>query len=94
MERARPYDGALEGLYILRFREDTYLANDQSAEAVREFKNLISFDYVEGEHHYHDLARLSIARAHHANGDLDAARERYEEFFELMKGADEGIPVI
>ena len=94
MERTRPYDGSVDGLPIARFRADAYLANGQAGQAVKDLGRLISFEYVEPAHHYHDLAYLWLARAHVANDDPDAARESYEEFFERMKDADEGIPEI
>ena len=44
---------------------------------------------------YHGrLGRLWLARAHLANRDPEAARAAYQDFFEIMKDADESIPVI
>lgn len=56
-------------------------------------KTLLSFKYNDDGYAVMPLARLWLARAHVANGGLDAARESYEEFLEWMN-AGAGIPVI
>ena len=94
MERSRPYDGGI-ALWGMLFRGWAYLANDQAADAVRQFEDLISFRYVARPNFWFvELAHLGLARAHAANGDLAAARASYETFLEHMKEADDGVPVV
>ena len=55
---------------------------------------LVGLDSVFAMWTVHSLAHLWLGRAHLANGDPDAARAAYEAFFDEMKEADEGVPVI
>ena len=42
----------------------------------------------------HTLAPLGIARAHEAVGDIAEAQHSYDLFLELVRDADEGLPVV
>ena len=92
LEVARPYERAY--LNVLKIRGQAYLASNQPEKAVLTFEQLDSLDTVFPSWYIHDIARLWVARAHLANGDAEAARTAYQDFFALMKDADEGIPLI
>jgi tetratricopeptide (TPR) repeat protein len=92
LESARPFER--RELDTVRLRGQAYLAAGQPAEAIAEFEKLIglrnSFPFLT----IHPMAKLWLGRAHVANGDPAAARAAYEQFFDDMKDADEGVPVI
>jgi tetratricopeptide (TPR) repeat protein len=92
LETARQFE--LAWLDVIEARGRAYLANDQAAEAVAEFEKLMEHDHVFPFWQLHSLGPLWLGRAHLANGDPEAARAAYEQFFEIMADADEGIPLI
>ncbi|MDX1645047.1 MAG: tetratricopeptide repeat protein, partial [Thermoanaerobaculia bacterium] len=92
LETARPFERA--ELDTIRLRGQAYLANGEPEKAVGEFEKLIALDSMAPAAPVHTLARLWLGRAYLAAGDPTEARAAYEEFFEMMKSADEGVPVI
>ena len=92
LETARQFE--LSWLDVIEARGRAYLANDQAAEAVAEFEKLMANNHVFPFWQLHSLGPLWLGRAHLANGDREAARAAYEQFFEIMADADEGIPLI
>jgi len=92
LEPSRPYERAF--LTVLQVRGQAYLASGRTEDAVSTFEQLASHDTVFPTWHIHYLARLWVAQANLADGDIDAARTAYQDFFALMKDADEGIPLI
>ncbi len=59
-----------------------------------EFQKLIEREHRIFEQPMPRIARLWLGRAYMAAGNSEAARAAYEEFFEIMQSADEGIPLI
>ena len=92
LETARPFEKG--NLHTMRIRSLAYLAADRPAEAVAELEKLAALDHVSPFGAIHSLSRLWLARAHLANDDPGAAKLAYEEFFEEMENADEGIPLL
>jgi tetratricopeptide (TPR) repeat protein len=92
LETARPFER--QEVATVRLRGQALLAKGAAAAAVAEFEKMISlkhtFPFLPGN----STAYLWLGRAHRDNGDPTAARAAYEQFFEIMKDADEGIPVI
>jgi tetratricopeptide (TPR) repeat protein len=81
-------------LYPAYVRGLTYLAAQKPAEAVDEFQKIISHRGIVVEDPVDALARLQLARALAASGDLPRARASYEDFLTLWKQADTDIPLL
>jgi predicted Zn-dependent protease len=92
LETARPYERA--DVQTVKLRGQALLAKGDSAAAVAEFEKMISQKHVFVFDPANSLAYLWLGRAHRDNGDSAAARAAYEQFFEIMEGADEGVPVV
>jgi tetratricopeptide (TPR) repeat protein len=92
LETARPFERA--ELDTIRLRGQAYLAAGRPADAVEEFEKLRKLDTVFAAWTIHSLAKLWLGRAHLENGDAEAARAAYEAFFEEMKDASAGVPVL
>jgi predicted Zn-dependent protease len=81
-------------LYPAYVRGLTYLAAQKPAEAAGEFQKIISRRGIVMEDPIDALARLQLARALAASGDLPRARARYEDFLTLWKQADADVPIL
>jgi serine/threonine protein kinase/tetratricopeptide (TPR) repeat protein len=93
LEIVRPYE--LGFPLSIQTRGQVLLALDRPEEAAAEFEKLIEMDASTVVlQPVPRIARLWLGRAHLAAGDAEAARVAYEEFFEQMKNADDGIPLI
>ena len=92
LETARPYERA--DVRTVRLRGQALLAKGEPAAAVAEFEKMIDQKYVFVFDPANSVAYLWLGRAHRENGDPAAARAAYEKFFEIMRDADEGVPVI
>ncbi len=92
LESARPFEQS--ELDTIRLRGQAYLAAGRADEAVAEFDKLVELETVIALWSIHSVAKLWLGRAHLANGDSSAARAAYEAFFDEMKNADEGVPIL
>ena len=70
-------------------RGQALLAKGDAEEAVAEFEKMISLARFPLANGY-----LWLGRAHRDNGNMEAARAAYEQYFEQMANADEGVPVV
>jgi tetratricopeptide (TPR) repeat protein len=81
-------------LYPAYVRGLTYLTAQKPAEAAGEFQKIISRRGLVMEDTVDALARLQLARALAASGDLPRARASYEDFLTLWKQADTDVPLL
>jgi tetratricopeptide (TPR) repeat protein len=92
LETARPFER--NDVATVKLRGRALLAQGAAAAAVAEFEKMISLQHTFPFATSNSTAYLWLGRAHRDNGDPAAARAAYEQFFEIMKDADEGVPVI
>jgi DNA-binding winged helix-turn-helix (wHTH) protein/tetratricopeptide (TPR) repeat protein len=83
--------GSLEVLY---HRAKAYLAAGEHAKATAEFELLIGHRGWPEWEIFAPLAELGLARTHSMQGDLEASRKAYEDFFTTWKDADQDIPIL
>jgi hypothetical protein len=81
-------------LYPVYFRGEAHLAAHQGAEAAIEFQKILDHRGIVGSDPIGALAHLQLARAAALTGDKAKAKTAYEDFFQLWKDADPGIPVL
>jgi len=81
-------------LYPAYVRGQTYLAAKRPADAVLEFRKIISRRGLVMEDPIDAVARLQLARALAANGDTAGARAAYQDFLTLWKQADPDVPIL
>ncbi len=81
-------------LYPAYVRGQTYLAAKRPADAAVEFRKIISRRGLVMEDPIDAIARLQLARALAASGDLPRARASYEDFLTLWKQADTDVPLL
>jgi eukaryotic-like serine/threonine-protein kinase len=74
-------------------RGDAYLASHKGAEAAVEFRRILSQPGLLLADPAGAMAQLQLARAYGMQGDTAKARQAYQEFLTLWKGADPDIPV-
>jgi serine/threonine protein kinase/tetratricopeptide (TPR) repeat protein len=103
LEVARPYDLAMAGpdfvynfggLYPIYVRGEAYLAAHRGAEAATEFRRVLDHPGIVFGDPIGALARLQLARALASSGNMSQARTAYQDFLNLWKNADPGIPVL
>ena len=80
--------------YPVYLRGLAYLQQGQGSQAVAEFQKLLRYRGVVLNLTIAALAHLQLARAQQMSGDTAAARKSYEEFLELWKSADAGLPIL
>ncbi|MBV9483611.1 MAG: protein kinase [Acidobacteria bacterium] len=85
-------DGKYFSTHVLR--AEAYLAADESAAAMREFKIFLARHTESPFNFYYPLAQLGLARALSAQHDNTGARTAYQDFFALWKDADPDIPIL
>jgi len=81
-------------LYPAYVRGQAYLAARKPAEAAIEFQKIISHRGIVLQDPVGALARLQLARALAASGDLPRARGAYQDFLTLWKQADADAPLL
>jgi len=87
----------LEGgslVYPAYLRGQAYLLLRRGSEAAGEFQKFIDQRAVVVNCPFGALAHLWLGRAHALEGNADAARKSYQEFFTLWKDADPEIPIL
>lgn len=81
-------------LYPVFIRGQAYLAEQDGAAAVKEFEKILANPGMALNEPIAALAVLGLARGFGLQGKNDQAGSRYEEFLELWRQADSGIPVL
>ena len=104
LQPAAPYELGWQGsstggfagsLFVIYVRGQVYLAMRRGVEAAAEFQKIVShIGVVSNDPTIVVAARLQLARAWAAAGDRRKAKAAYEEFLNLWKGADPGIPIL
>ena len=74
-------------------RGQAYLRSGKWVEAAAEFQKIVSHKAISWGAWY-PLAHVGLARAAAGAGDMSRAREAYEDFLDLWKGADPDIPIL
>jgi DNA-binding winged helix-turn-helix (wHTH) protein/tetratricopeptide (TPR) repeat protein len=75
-------------------RGRAYLLLHQGREAAAEFQKLLAYRAITTNSPPSALTTLQVARAYYMEGDLNAARGKYQEFLTTWKDADRDIPVL
>ena len=91
---ATAFIASFGSLYPAYVRGLTYLAAQKPAEAAVEFQKIISHRGIVMEDPVDALARVQLARALAASGDIPRARAGYEDFLTLWKQADTDVPLL
>ena len=86
-----PIVGPLSPVY---FRAYAYMQAGQSQEAASEFQRIIDHPGIVINSPIGALARLGLARALLARGDLARSRTAYQDFLALWKNADPDVPIL
>ncbi|MGA2147990.1 MAG: serine/threonine-protein kinase [Bryobacteraceae bacterium] len=88
-----PY-GAVTGITLDGCRGDVYLSQHMPAEAAAQFQHILDHRGWYPLHINYIDAHLGLARAAAQAGDLPKARKFYQDFFALMKDADQNLPLL
>ncbi len=102
LQIAAPFDLALPGswsgffgnLYPVYLRGTSYLAAQQGTEAAVEFQRMLDHPGIIFSDPAGVMARLQLGRALASSGDTARAKTAYQDFLNLWKEADSGIPVL
>jgi hypothetical protein len=70
------------------------MAERKPAEAVTEFRKIISHRGIVLQDPVDAVARLQLARALVASGDTTRGRAAYQDFLTLWKQADANVPIL
>jgi serine/threonine protein kinase/tetratricopeptide (TPR) repeat protein len=92
LAKVEPYEKNF--LDVIQYRGEALLALGRLEEAIAEFEKLIGLKTAWPRWPLSRLAHLWLGRAHAAAGNESEARTAYQDFFEIMEDADEGIPLI
>lgn len=85
------YFGALYPVYV---RGLAYLAEARGTEAAAEFQKILDHRGIVASDPIGVLALLSLGRADEVAGDRIRAKSAYQDFLQLWKDADSGIPIL
>jgi DNA-binding winged helix-turn-helix (wHTH) protein/tetratricopeptide (TPR) repeat protein len=88
---AEQYGWSLDVFYR---RAQAYLAAGKPTEAAAELENLLAHRGWGWWPVYSPLAKLGLAKAYAAQGQLEKSRKAYDEFFTTWKDADPNIPIL
>jgi tetratricopeptide (TPR) repeat protein len=91
LEPARPYE--LASFVTLTNRAAIYMKMGEPGKAVEDYKKILANPGA-GFGVLYPMARLGLARAEAAAGDLAASREAYQGFLSEWKNADADLPVL
>ncbi len=93
-ELGSPQPFQLGTLYPIYVRGQAYLAAGQGDAAAGEFQKIIDHRGVVLNFPLGALARLGLARARAASGDVAGAKTAYQDFFVVWKDADPDISIL
>ena len=85
--------GFFGSLYSAYVRGQAYLASDRPADAVTEFRKILTHRGLVFADPVGAMARLHLGRALAASGERDQARAAYEDLLTLWSGADADLPL-
>lgn len=95
LEKARPYEhGQLGELWTFYLRGIAYLELGDAEAALQEFSEIRKLGGLVPLNPLHVVARLGVARALAASGDVEGSRREYEAFLSQVEGGDPGVPLI
>jgi tetratricopeptide (TPR) repeat protein len=94
LSAAKPYEPAVGTLPDIYLRGLAYLQIKSGPEAAAEFQKIIDHPGVDTLNILHSLARLGLACAYAAAGDVPKARTAYQDFLKYWKDADPAIPIL
>jgi tetratricopeptide (TPR) repeat protein len=87
--------GALAGAVDLAYcRGEVFLSQNQPAEAASQFQNILDHRGWAATNPAYPAAHVGLARAAAQANDLPKARKFYQDFFALMKDADQDLPLL
>ncbi|HEX5108824.1 MAG TPA: serine/threonine-protein kinase [Vicinamibacterales bacterium] len=93
LDPVKPFDRApLAEFWPSYLRGEAYLELKNGPAAAAEFQSIVDHRGAAPTSPLFPLAHLGLARAATLNGDVAAARKRYEAFFALWKDADARLP--
>ncbi len=81
-------------LYPVYVRGEAFLAAHQGSQGAAEFQKILDWPGVVVNEPIAALAHIGLARAFVMQGDKVKAKAAYQDFFDLWKDADAGIPVL
>lgn len=81
-------------LYPVYLRGGAYLAAKNGAAATVEFQKILDHSGVVGNEPIAALAHLGLGRAYALLGDTAQERAQYQNFLDLWKDADPGVPIL
>jgi hypothetical protein len=84
----------LATLYPVYLRGEVLLEARRGPAAEREFQKILDHPGLVLNFPLHALSRLGLARARRLSGNAAGAREEYDRFLDLWKGADADLPVL
>jgi eukaryotic-like serine/threonine-protein kinase len=93
-ELGQPTPSPLAPLYPAYLRGQAYLSLHKAAAAAVEFQKLLDHPGVALNFPLGALAHLQLAKAYALAGDTPKARSAYQDFLNLWKGADPGLPIL
>jgi serine/threonine protein kinase/tetratricopeptide (TPR) repeat protein len=86
--------GQLTGMSMDYYRGEIFRGQKQPAEAVAAFQHVLDHRGRDPLSPYWVAAHLGLGRAAAQSGDTAKARQSYQDFFALMKDADQDLPLL
>jgi eukaryotic-like serine/threonine-protein kinase len=92
---AAPYElGLVAALWPPYLRSQAYLMQGAGAQAAEEFQRILDHRGVDPFSPFHAVARLGLARARAAAGDLAGSLQAYEQLLSQWADADPDVPLL
>jgi eukaryotic-like serine/threonine-protein kinase len=88
------FNGSFGALYPVYVRGQAFLKARQGAEAAAEFQKILDHRGLVGPDPIGALAHLQLGRAFKMSGDTARAKTAYQDFLNLWKDAEPGIPIL
>ena len=93
-ELGSPPPIGVASLYPVYLRGEAYLLDAQGEAAAREFRKIVDHPGLVLNFPLHALAYLKLGQARELSHDQAGARQAYQQFLTLWKGADPEIPAL